>query len=1240
MVGSPDERKVSFYNPKPEPDTITWISEAEAFAEIKEGSIYNETFEAMAGVPTTSDLYFSVGGSEFIAEITAQRLPDQEVWRTYRSYYSGTASEFKMGDRAGNYTVGGFSLNGHTGGSRTKTWSGSVPWTGSVTYSDHSGSVSDSWDFSAADAAYAEAVAYAADVNATTIEFTAASDGVPRSYNSWGASVSGSKNQGSGGWVSIGQDYIAPTPPSGDPPTGGDPGQPYIATTGGDGTAGSYSWSVTVTLPAHKLCGPDHEHDLPPIQDTWKQKITYDSMKILSVNIWEIQRGYVDGMTRIIGTDSVTATIKQGDPNIFYNIAATESSANGRLRYTVEPQQHDVVVWYEGVRSNKSDGMGTNPYADDSPGGGGHGESYATGILYTNGGYTNTVDYHVSNSSAKDKATPEYAKFDQRRDTLNTVTVISDFVILQTSSGDQALLYFDKASNTVSTQTNFDDMEVSFDELWTNNTEAASHLTPDNINIGSYGGKFYNTNSKYAGSGDDHRTTTVLDNDPAGTISRPSRPSNLRIYTTGLDIPDTTPNGEYTTGNAKVFYNSILSRGPAMMFTPTYDADFGATGLVIDAPYSSAHSKVNDIVIHNPVSAQYAIVLPVSNSLDQRTAASSAIGGNLQQDIQEFVTKLKDPHPKQNFIVNGDAEQVTNSGKILNWSEFYTGDESLSLHTRRTEPTWTISDTGSFEVRKTADSNIQAGYESTIMIEPNTAYEFTGKIGVHRATGYFTIDALNATGAILQSWTSSTHSSSTVTTKNINFTTPANTTHLRVRMYLVHDGVTTSTWDYLFVDDLSITAVSGATDEWVPIAYEVANTIQVPNPDYVTPYTIPNPEYVPEHQIPNPAYIADIPPVSNTYNYTGGVQTFTAPVTGTYVLEAWGAQGGSTPGNNYGGYGGYAKSVVTLNANQTVYIYVGGKGGNSPSSSIDGSTSSNSNGGWNYGGNGAGTRGPGGGGRTDIRTSTSSTSELVVGGGGGAGIHDSHRTGVSIQHSQYTRVNGGPGQSGHTGSYPRDNGGGGAGYYGGRGSTGDDSSYGHAGSNYAIGSGATSYYGARSGHGMARITAPGQTGNGEPEFLTIPASGGDPTITINNAHYVPAVVTGGSGSGDSRTFNNTSTGYMGANSNNSSGALGGSISMSGGIYYWTVPATGTYEIDVYGAQGGNGTGSGTSTGGRGARVRGEFDLTVGQRLKILVGQQGGSNSAGGGGGGSFVTYDNNVPLIVAGGGGGGLWLNY
>ena len=62
------------------------------------------------------------------------------------------------------------------------------------------------------------------------------------------------------------------------------------------------------------------------------------------------------------------------------------------------------------------------------------------------------------------------------------------------------------------------------------------------------------------------------------------------------------------------------------------------------------------------------------------------------------------------------------------------------------------------------------------------------------------------------------------------------------------------------------------------------------------------------------------------YDYTGGEQNFVVPATGTYKLEAWGAQGGSLSTTYYGGYGGYSVGTIEVEKGKVIYINVGGKG--------------------------------------------------------------------------------------------------------------------------------------------------------------------------------------------------------------------------------------------------------------------------------------------------------------------------
>ena len=107
-----------------------------------------------------------------------------------------------------------------------------------------------------------------------------------------------------------------------------------------------------------------------------------------------------------------------------------------------------------------------------------------------------------------------------------------------------------------------------------------------------------------------------------------------------------------------------------------------------------------------------------------------------------------------------------------------------------------------------------------------------------------------------------------------------------------------------------------------------------------------------------------------------------------------------------------------------------------------------------------------------------------------------------------------------------------------------------------------------------------------------------------------------------------------------------------GIQVWTVPQTATYRLTVAGAAGGNSPTitsasllpSGSGSGGFGAYIVTDIALTQGQKLALVVGQQGGNRYTGSGaslfngasgGGGSFVYDNDTITYYVAAGGGGG-----
>lgn len=122
------------------------------------------------------------------------------------------------------------------------------------------------------------------------------------------------------------------------------------------------------------------------------------------------------------------------------------------------------------------------------------------------------------------------------------------------------------------------------------------------------------------------------------------------------------------------------------------------------------------------------------------------------------------------------------------------------------------------------------------------------------------------------------------------------------------------------------------------------------------------------------------------------------------------------------------------------------------------------------------------------------------------------------------------------------------------------------------------------------------------------------------------------------------TGYLGPSQSQCDNTYGaGVVTVTGGIQYWTVPITGTYRIEAAGAAGGSNSCNTNIQPGKGALMIGEFSLTAGTQLKIMVGQRGNNYSgncgggAGGGGGGTFVATNTNVAMIVAAGGNGANW---
>ena len=412
------------------------------------------------------------------------------------------------------------------------------------------------------------------------------------------------------------------------------------------------------------------------------------------------------------------------------------------------------------------------------------------------------------------------------------------------------------------------------------------------------------------------------------------------------------------------------------------------------------------------------------------------------------------------------------------------------------------------------------------------------------------------------------------------------------------------------------------------------------------------------------------------FGYTNDYQEFTAPETGTYKIQAWGAQGGASREDNVistvrpGGYGAYTAGLIELKKGQKLYVYVGGKG-------VDGVRSGYATGGYNGGGRGDydhsdDEAGGAGGGATDIRLVSGAWDDfaslksriMVAAGGGGTSWRDGLGYGGDLTSpatdysASATQTKGNAFGVGQNGVYKYSNkttAGGGGGYYGGYATP--------SSAGVTNGSGGSSFI---SGYdGSDAITEESTSSNIIHTGQSIHYSGlkfdyglmvrGNGTVKDGNAYSVylmPNPEGGNFAQGTGKTGNGyaiieymedlTSDDYP-----NYTIEEGYSFkyAYSGSYQTFTAPAAGKYKLEAWGARGGAGMRNSSLTyhGGYGGYAAGTIHLDKGDKFYVYVGQAGYNGRAncrycggyGGWNGGAQGGNDSNHDSSPDEGGGGG-----
>lgn len=128
------------------------------------------------------------------------------------------------------------------------------------------------------------------------------------------------------------------------------------------------------------------------------------------------------------------------------------------------------------------------------------------------------------------------------------------------------------------------------------------------------------------------------------------------------------------------------------------------------------------------------------------------------------------------------------------------------------------------------------------------------------------------------------------------------------------------------------------------------------------------------------SFAAELEVTDWNYSYTGTVEKFTAPVSGKYFIEAYGASGGGVKAGDKGGFAGYSAGYINLTQGEELFIVVGQQG------KVNGAAT------YNGGGAGGNNAGAGGGAssvtktnRGELKNFANYKKEVVIVAGGGGG---------------------------------------------------------------------------------------------------------------------------------------------------------------------------------------------------------------------------------------------------------------
>lgn len=670
------------------PGTYTFESDSpDGYAEIKCGYFnrdegYYENYEAMAGSPTTEDLYFASGGQDFVAQIKYEYIgpteQDQnpEVKNAIRNYEQGYSAT-----QCGGYWQPVTKTFNNATTEEVQAWLNT--WTGSP---HTSGEFITAHVCPECGTVHQNGTGQEA-IHSTSIENSESGDKVsPGGYYS-------EINLHATHWDWTGCPYESHTE--------GEPPHEVVDCPGHDAKSDSPSgccshdsavratrWSGTVTS-YHSTYNENDKHDQNQANIKFTQ--TFKDIryaKIKDVHVWRLERSRMEGIRQLTFEDP-DYIFGEADSyaDAIFNVAEDDTALEGRMYYMLHPEDGDnfkfkATLPTRGcchcfVHNSAEDLIKTNEnmVANDQ-----------TPATQLEEGWV-ISDYLVLKGT-RATASLLYAQYQSRNKDANKYPILNIRVsgTDQASRQDNAYEYlgpdnqwhkitYDTRGEIFETQTidynapittgqggSANANDGNEEKLCANpETFKGGHVDSDDISWGGYNGDYSDTDAdkhgeyssgeldevgKYQGirrvdnwKGDtnkkvfavgyQHNTQGEVENsgfntrapqswnnpeDPFILVSKPIDVHDIKVH-----------NGEKEFTNSTIFYNNIISYSSAggpdsgmPLWSEEEDPVYKQRGFHVDTNYSDDYDGINNIIIHNPVSAQYAELVALPSDLDQR----------------------------------------------------------------------------------------------------------------------------------------------------------------------------------------------------------------------------------------------------------------------------------------------------------------------------------------------------------------------------------------------------------------------------------------------------------------------------------------------------------------------------------------------------------------------------------------------------------------------------------------------